>query len=231
MPRLFGDTIGPRAHHIGDLELVVTTGPELPAQEDIVAGAMRGDREAMQALWSEHRRWIAAVLLAHKSPLDHLDDLLQDVAMTMVSKLNTLRETRNLRAWLRTVAVNTARASGRSRRARPVLASLGSEAAGPGPCGAGAAALDDEARRMLDLASKLPEAYREPLMLRALHGMGGRHIAEILDLPEATVETRIARARRMLRELAGAGEGRREQAVVGAIAANTCQGTSHGTGT
>ncbi|MHC4613210.1 MAG: RNA polymerase sigma factor, partial [Planctomycetota bacterium] len=178
----------------------MTTGPELPAQEDIVAGAMNGDREAMHALWAEHRRWIAAVLLAHKSPLDHLDDLLQDVAMTMVSKLNTLREARNVRAWLRTVAVNTARASARARRARPVLASLGGEAAGPGPCGAGAAALDDEARRVLDLASKLPDNYREPLMLRAVHGMRGKHIAEILDLPEATVETRIARARRMLRE-------------------------------
>ncbi|MEE8458695.1 MAG: sigma factor-like helix-turn-helix DNA-binding protein, partial [Phycisphaerales bacterium] len=48
----------------------------------------------------------------------------------------------------------------------------------------------------------LSDTYREPLMLRALHGMRGRHIAEILDLSEATVETRIARARRMLRELA-----------------------------
>jgi DNA-directed RNA polymerase specialized sigma24 family protein len=32
--------------------------------------------------------------------------------------------------------------------------------------------------------------------------MRGRHIAEILDLSEATVETRISRARRMLRDLA-----------------------------
>jgi len=208
----------------------VTTGPELPAQDDIVAGAVRGDREAMEALWAEHRRWIAAVLLAHKSPLDQLEDLLQDVAMTMVSKLSTLRETRNIRAWLRTVAVNTARASARARRARPVLASLGGEAAGTGPCGASAVALDDEARRLLDLASKLPETYREPLMLRAVHGMRGRHIAEILDLPEPTVETRIARARRMVREHADA-DTRREADVVATIATDRSQGTSHGTGT
>ena len=56
------------------------------------------------------------------------------------------------------------------------------------------------------LARKLPDAYREPLMLRALQGMRGRHIASILNLSEATVETRIARARRMLRELACDGE-------------------------
>jgi RNA polymerase sigma-70 factor (ECF subfamily) len=206
----------------------VTTGPELTAQEDVVAGAMSGDRRAMEALWAEHRRWIAAVLLAHKSPRDQLEDLLQDVAMTMVRKLNTLREARNVRAWLRTVAINAARASARSRKARPVLASLGSEAPAPSaPVWSDAVALDEEARRLLELAGKLPEAYREPLMLRAVHGMRGRHISEILDLPEATVETRIARARRMLREQVAAEEG----GVVATIKADSNQGTSHGTGT
>ena len=59
---------------------------------------------------------------------------------------------------------------------------------------------------MLDLAQRLPDSYREPLMLRAVHGMRGKHIAAILNLSEATVETRIARARRMLRELSGDGD-------------------------
>jgi RNA polymerase sigma-70 factor (ECF subfamily) len=228
--RYFDDTTGPPAHLIGGLESDVTDGPELAVQQEIVAGAMRGDRTAMDALWAEHRRWIAAVLLSHKSPQDQLDDLLQDVAMTMVNKVNTLRETRNIRAWLRTVAVNAARASARSHNARPVLASLGGDAPGTGRCAAGEATMDDEARRMLDLASKLPETYREPLMLRAVHGMRGRHISEILDLPEATVETRIARARRMLRELAG-GQRRRDPAVAGTINARTGRGTTDGTGT
>ena len=185
----------------------MTAGPATPAWDEVVSGAMNGDREAIEALWQEHRRWIAAVLLAHKSSEDQLDDLLQEVAMTVVSKIGTLRETRKVRAWLRIVAVNTARASARAGRARPKPAAPGREPAttcrrdtgGPG-------GLDDEARRMLELSRRLPEAYREPLMLRAIRGLRGRHIAEILQLSEATVETRIARARRMLRELAGAGQ-------------------------
>jgi RNA polymerase sigma-70 factor (ECF subfamily) len=85
---------------------------------------------------------------------------------------------------------------------------------------------------MLDLASKLPDNYREPLMLRAVHGMRGRHIAQILDLPEATVETRIARARRMLREHAGPAERAHGGPDIAATIANdSSQGTSHGTGT
>ncbi len=188
------------------MEFFVTTGSEHPAGDAVVVDAVNGDHAAMDALWHEHRRWIAAVLLAHKSAEDQVEDLLQDVAMTIVSKINTLRDTRHVRAWLRTVAVNAARASARSRRARPRLAPLAVDPAGPDRLGNGSVAVDDEARHLMTLAARLPNTYREPLLLRAVHGMRGRQIAEIMNLSAATVETRIARGRRMLRDLACAGE-------------------------
>lgn len=167
-----------------------------------VAAAMTGDRKAMESLWQEHRRWIAAVLLVHKTPEDHLDDLLQDVAMTLVSKIDTLRETGNIRAWLRTVAVNAARASARKGRSRPRPNSLEFEPEANSIEAVVGGQVDEEASRLMGLSKQLPETYREPLMLRAIHGMRGKHIAQILRLTEATVETRIARARKMLRKLA-----------------------------
>ena len=51
-----------------------------------------------------------------------------------------------------------------------------------------------------DQVAGLPEAYREPLVLRALQGMRSQEISQILEIPPATVDTRVARARRMLRE-------------------------------
>ena len=60
----------------------------------------------------------------------------------------------------------------------------------------------DEADRLMQLASELPEAYRECVMLRCVRGMSYRAIASITGLAETTVETRIARGRRMLREIA-----------------------------
>ncbi len=193
----------------------MTTGPEHSAGDAVVVDAMNGDRVAMDALWHEHRRWIAAVLLTHKSPEDHVEDLLQEVAMTVVAKINTLRDTRHVRAWLRTVAINAARASARAKRARPKLSPLAVDPLGPDSVNA---AVDDEARRLMTLAARLPDTYREPLMLRAIHGMRGRHIAEIMDLAEATVETRIARARRMLRELATSDENDNDERVPAAVA-------------
>ncbi len=52
-------------------------------------------------------------------------------------------------------------------------------------------------------ALSLPPEYREPLLLRCVQSLTYQQIGEILDLPVTTVETRLARARRMLREEVG----------------------------
>lgn len=168
----------------------------------MVAAAMAGDHRALEALWLENRRWIAAVILAYKPRSEDLDDLLQEVAMTLIAKVQTLREHGNLRAWLRTVAINVARAAGRAERARPTLRLVDGEADQLAIPDADQTGLDDHSQRVLQLARQLPELYREPLLLKALHGMRTRQIAEILDIEEATVDTRISRARQMLRHQA-----------------------------
>jgi DNA-directed RNA polymerase specialized sigma24 family protein len=53
----------------------------------------------------------------------------------------------------------------------------------------------------MQLAANLPDGYREPLLLRCVQGMGYRQIGEVMGLPETTIETRIARGRRMLRDM------------------------------
>ena len=65
---------------------------------------------------------------------------------------------------------------------------------------------DDEAveeERMCEVRAAieaLPPMYREPFTLRHLEGWNYRQIAELLDVPVDTVETRLVRARRRLRE-------------------------------
>ena len=66
-----------------------------------------------------------------------------------------------------------------------------------------AAARADAARRLLERALGLPPEYREPLLLRCVRALSYQQISAILDLPVTTVETRLARARRMLREEIG----------------------------
>lgn len=177
--------------------------PEIPDERVLSASAIAGDREAISAIWNLHRRWVAAVIVAYKSREDDLEDLLQEVAMSLVSKISTVRDPGHVRAWLRTVAINAARASARTRQSRPQLRLVGTpEQEKVEPAIDESIVRDEESRRILSLVANLPDDYREPLMLRALHSMRSKQIAAVLELPEATIDTRISRARRMLRELA-----------------------------
>lgn len=199
------------AHQVGsELWGSVPSSPVDP-EVSLVAAASRGDTDALRRLWEANRRWVAAVILAHKPRWAEADDLLQDVAATVVRKIGQVREESAFRPWLRTVAINAARAAARGQHHEPVAFST---AAGPGresidlpahasPAGPGSESDSrDEGRRLLDLAARLPEGYREPLLLRCLHDMSYRQIGLLVGLPETTIETRIARGRRMLRELA-----------------------------
>jgi RNA polymerase sigma factor (sigma-70 family) len=190
-------------------ELILTDSYSI-RERGQVAAAIRGDAEAVRAVWQHHRRWVAAVLLAHKPREVEVEDLLQDVAMSFVKTIGTLRDESSLKPWLRTVAINAARASGRkSRRLRlhgEQGVGAGSEPVQPEavvPAQPSSTAEREEAQRLMALAMGLPEGYREPLLLKCVRGLSYRAISELLGLPETTIETRIARGRRMLRELAG----------------------------
>ena len=183
-----------------------------------VAAAIRGDADAVRRVWLENRRWVAAVLLAHKPREAELEDLLQDVAMTLVRTIGKLRDQAMLKPWLRTVAINAARASGRTAKRRRRVMGPRAEDLSPdlsiGPASAGADEPVDQREqsgRLTRLAAGLPDGYREPLILKCVRGMSYRQIGELMGLPETTIETRIARGRRLLRELAmtevGTGEG------------------------
>lgn len=156
----------------------------------------------MSRVWEGTRRWVAAVLLAHKSRTTDLEDLLQQVALKVCTKIHEVRDPSAFKPWLRTVAINTARADGRktTRRRFGMLRLAGSTRPEREPEHLRGMTLSDDAKRVLDAAVALPEHYREPVLMRCLHAMSTKQIADVLGLSETTVETRVARGRRMLRE-------------------------------
>ncbi len=161
----------------------------------------------LDALWREHRRFVAAVLIAHRplgAAVPELEDLLQDVAMKVVAHANELRDRSRARAWLRSIAVNVATSAGRKSAVR--RRTFANDA--PDEHGivdpriaqeAHSSDARDSAGQVLALARALPVEYREPLLLKSLEGMSQRAIADALELPETTIETRLTRARAMLR--------------------------------
>lgn len=196
--------------------------PGTTDQRQDAAAAIRGDADAMRRVWEANRRWVAGVLLAFKSRDADLEDLLQDVAMAFVRKVGEVREPEAIRPWLRAIAVNAARLDARRARSRPDRQPGTLRLAGAEPREHRAEpperlfedAHREEAQRVLRMAMDLPEAYREPVVLRCVRGMSYREISEVTGLAETTIETRIARGRRMLRERIHEAHSRRTNADV-----------------
>lgn len=181
-----------------------------PEDTRLIGAAMARDQEAVRLVWERYRRWVAALILAYKPREADLEDLLQDVAMSFVRRVHELRDPAAFKPWLRSVAINAARLSGRKqtlakKHGRQIRLLVEQDSPGPTTPDVAAAQRED-AGRLLRLAMELPETYREPLLLRCMQGMSYREIGEITGLPETTIETRIARGRRMLRERAASQE-------------------------
>jgi RNA polymerase sigma-70 factor (ECF subfamily) len=168
----------------------------------LFARAASGDRAALEEVWASNRRWIASVIAAHAPRSADVEDLLQDVAATFVAKCKDVRDAASLRGWLRVVAVNVARMAARSQAAE--TRAVRAVAHSSGDPVAKSASMHDAGRgasEMLALLERLPSQFAEPLLLQATQGLSQRQLAELLGVPETTVETRLARGRRMLRQL------------------------------
>ena len=138
------------------------------------------------------------------------EDLVQDTLLRAWRSLDSF-DGRHPRAWLLTILRNAH--ISRHRRQRPVLmddpdVTLEQHAA-EGP--ASASAEDVVVDRMFDDAVEasvrdLPDRFRDTLMLVDVHGLTYAEAAQVLEVPEGTVMSRLHRARKRVRaSLAGSG--------------------------
>jgi RNA polymerase sigma factor (sigma-70 family) len=123
------------------------------------------------------------------------EDCFQAVFMVLVRKAESIRPSSMVGNWLYGVAYRTA-LEARKLAARRRIIEKKKLAAPPAEEGASAW---QEMRPVLDRElNRLPDKYRIVLVACDLDGKTRREVAEQLDLPEGTVASRLARARRLL---------------------------------
>lgn len=136
------------------------------------------------------------------------EDLTQEVFSKLFSRRHTYEPARKFSTWLWRVALNHCYNDLRrpQHRFETRLDPLSGEDdasfddfAGDRPSPAEDAVADETADAVRLAVSELPEHYRSIVILRHYEGLKFREIAEVLDLPEGTVKTRMTEA---LNELA-----------------------------
>jgi RNA polymerase sigma-70 factor, ECF subfamily len=169
----------------------------------LVRAAQQGDRTAFGLLYSHYSRMVHGILLS-RVPYSDVDDLVQDVFLQALPRLNALREVSKFPGWLAAIARN--RASDFHRRGKPhdefSEESISEEIDPPPPRHPGPHS-SAEAHAALDAILTLPETYRETLILRLVEGMTGPEIAERTGLTHGSVRVNLHRGMQQLREVLG----------------------------
>jgi len=159
-------------------------------EREAIAAAAKGDRAAFGLLYTRYRRMVHAVVLA-TVPVGDADDVVQDVFMIAMRRLQGLREVSSFGAWLAAIARNESQRSRRRMREHVELPDV--------PM---ASRQEDEAdaQHVLATIRSLSSAYRETLLMRLIEGMTGPEIAAQTGLTPDSVRVNLHRGMRLLRE-------------------------------
>lgn len=115
-------------------------------------------------------------------------DAIQDAILTCWEKIGTLREVRYFKTWITRILINKC-FDIRNQRIDKVSIE---------ECEEFAANEDDQANEIYEILLYLDERYRLPMMLFYGEGYRIAEIAQLLNLPQSTVQTRLARGREKL---------------------------------
>jgi RNA polymerase sigma-70 factor (ECF subfamily) len=135
------------------------------------------------------------------------EDVAQTTLLKAALKIDGFRGEASVRTWLHTIATNECRMLRRKARLEPFDETIEpvltdgrsgltpSEAPDPESL-----AIEAENRRQVVHAlDRLPERYRQVLILRDGCGLGSADVARVLDSTVPAVKSRLYRARRLLR--------------------------------
>jgi len=181
-----------------ELGRVLTVTPGRPTADAVALAATiravaAGDQDAFARLYRDYVRMVHAILLS-RVPRRDVDDLVQEVFVAAYGRIGELREPGAFGGWIATIARN--RATDYLRHARD-QEELPDDLPGGQP-------IEAETVAVLDVVRKLPEAYRDTLLMRLVYGMSGAEIAEQTGLTPASVRVNLHRGMKLLREHLGA---------------------------
>ena len=166
-----------------------------------------GDAAPLGDLFLRYGGMVRAVVARYGSGVTsaEVDDLCQDVFLTLLELAPRYAEEGKLRSFLCGIAVRKAKARRRRYWVRASLLRLfGSQAPGASAMLEGNVETELGARIEVKRAlAALPEAQRQVLLMHAVDKLSGEEIASSLGISPNTVWTRLHRARHAMRKALG----------------------------
>ena len=170
----------------------------------LLAAARRGDHDALEALLrSVHDRMAAVARRILRDPGDAAD-CTQEALIRVVRGLAGFDGRSSFSTWCHRIVATTALDELRRRGRRPVTVPETDREPLSTESTPEQASLDALALADIDSAlARLPEEFRQAVVLSDVADLDYPTIAEMLEVPVGTVKSRVARGRAQLRDLLG----------------------------
>ena len=188
----------PSNYMIGEKDNLRITENELLPQTDIELAqrARHGDMDAFHGLVDRHGLYLYGLAASLLGNADDAEDAVQETLAGAFRGLRAFRGQSSVKTWLTGILVRQAARHFRRGRLR-----TGSLQLAPEPAEAHAAPKADVRLDVQAAIMALRPDHREVIVLREMHGLSYEEIAQALQVPPGTVESRLFRARRELQEL------------------------------
>ncbi|MCM8790957.1 MAG: sigma-70 family RNA polymerase sigma factor [Candidatus Omnitrophica bacterium] len=179
-----------------------------PTDEQLVAKAKAGDKEAFVVLFKRHKNRIYSYLSRYLADDEKAQDLTLETFMNVYNHLKDYEEEGRFLPWVYRIATNCAKKEFRKRKLADVSLDQPSAEGSDESIGDMIAdemqrpdhtAMRGEIREIIEKALlKLSEKYRHALLLCDVEGFTHEEAAGILNTNAKTVGTHVLRARKIL---------------------------------
>lgn len=186
---------------------------ELPlmSDEELLSSSLEGNLVAFDLLVDRYYDRLYGYLLRFLKDSDMAEDLLQETFLRVWKKRGEFKNIASFSTWIYTIAGNLARSEWRRRkRWRMVRLGPGDSEDEPEIELAARGGEPDRTvenrlavKELSEEVARLPERYRQVVVLRDIQGMTYEEIAGIVRVPVGTVKSRLNRGRLILQEKLG----------------------------
>ncbi len=169
-----------------------------------VQAAESGGMAYFEELYERYATDVLRVCYFYLGDRQKAEDVCQDVFVRLITTSPQLQEGRE-KAWLLKVALNRCRDLWRGAWLKRVV--LGSPAFELVPAPDEIDSLADR-QEIMQAINQLPTAFKEVILLHYYQGYGISEIAEMMELPEGTISSRLSRGRKKLESILKGGDAR-----------------------
>ena len=179
----------------------MTPDADQPTDESLASALRCGDDSALDTLMLRWQLPLRSFLYRHLQNEADALDLAQETFVRIYRNRTHYREGAKFSTWMFQIALNLCRDRGRRRKLRP-LATLDEapDQADTRPSPDTATLTEERASAVRAAIAALPENLRTPLLLSTYEQLSHTDIAVVVKSTPKAVETRLARARELLRQ-------------------------------